>query len=693
MVQRLERRLQRLGLRICRIWRWMVNALDLLMLVRVPVLAVLIGVVMVLVVPQVHELFEISISDDAGPFEPFWAWAFAAGFSVVAWYSARTLFRFRYPKRHYDHRVKRRLGVWLPRVLIAAVPLTMGLIYFWTVPPGGGRVHLFWGVAYLLLATALIALAMGRRKILRKLGVTIEAGPQTGVLAGWRELGRVRFVHYFALVAGIAGGLIGALFPEWLTGFGPLALILGGMAWLVMMSTVPIHLCTRHRVPLITLVVLLGVLWTTLGLNDNHAVRLDAEHRSTQDPPRGLHYEADGRPSLEAFMSHWWDDQRQAECGDRAWFISSEGGGIRAAMWTVLVLAELDAASDGRLWHCTLAASGVSGGSLGLATFAVHWRESDGTIDTEALVGFMQDDFLAPVLGSMFGADLLQRVLPGRLFTDRGQALEDAWVKGFGKRLTNDQTRPGLAMPLAQTAFGRDDRTLPALLLNTTIVNDGRRLIQHPFSTLGEMPFPGSVDGAEWLPAELPVFSAVHNSARFTLVSPAGTVRRRNDNQVDVLGQVVDGGYFENSATTSVAHVIERFRAGPGEDSDVSVIHISNDPNVAPFAPDGNDQCPDLKPPETISTQGELRAPATALLATRDARGQYAREELGERIQARAEDRLWHYRLCQRQRTIPLGWTIGEATTAEMREQLTGAEGAADNAGTTREATRLLRER
>ena len=129
--------------------------------------------------------------------------------------------------------------------------------------------------------------------------------------------------------------------------------------------------------------------------------------------------------------------------------------------------------------------------------------------------------------------------------------------------------------------------------------------------------------------------------------------------------------------------MIERFRATTGPQTDVTIIHISNDPGVAPFAPDGNDHCPTVAPAEAADIQGELRAPLTALLATRDARGQYAREELGERIKSRPEDHLWHYRLCQRQRTIPLGWTIGDATTAEMREQLTGAEGAAGNAGNT----------
>ncbi|NBB81370.1 MAG: hypothetical protein GVY36_18340, partial [Verrucomicrobia bacterium] len=79
MKRRLRRRLLRLWLRICRIWLWIVNAVDLLILLRVPVLAVGLGVFAVAYVPQIRELFEISISGDAGRLEAFWACVFAMG--------------------------------------------------------------------------------------------------------------------------------------------------------------------------------------------------------------------------------------------------------------------------------------------------------------------------------------------------------------------------------------------------------------------------------------------------------------------------------------------------------------------------------------------------------------------------------------------------------------------------------------
>lgn len=667
------------------LWRHLADTAELLVLVRVPVIAVLGGVLAVWYVPQVHELFEISLGEDASPLEIWFAYLFTAGLSLVVWYSARTLFRFEYPRRNYDPHLKRRLGVLLPRLLVTAVPVAMAGAYFGAEPPAGGRSNIAWGLGYLGLAAVLLAIIIRRRRILRwvtgRLGFDpdwLYTEPDVGALHSWQDLGWTRHLHHLGMVAVIAAWVAGTLVPDWLTGFGPLALILGAAAYLVLLSTRPVFWAARRRVPLVTGLVAIAFLFTTWELNDNHAVRLSPSQESKQDPPAGLDYGTAGRPTLDEFMVQWWDADRREICSDRVYFISSEGGGIRAAMWTALVLTELDEATGGRLWQCTLAVSGVSGGSLGLAAFAVHWRDTAGEIRPNDLTAFMQWDFLAPVLGSMFGADLVQRVLPLRLFSGRGQALEKAWVRAYRNRLAGHEDQPGLRMALADTAFDIDGTALPALFLNTTIVENGRRLLQHPFAPLDGVPFPGSVDGTTWLPAELPVFSAAHNSARFTLVSPAGTVRRRVDDGIDTLGQVVDGGYFENSATTTLEHLVRRFRNGPGAHAAIRVVHISNDPAIAPFAPAKDDCCPTSPVPAEVVPYGEVRAPLMAILATRDARAEYARQSLAELIEGRPGDRLWHYRLCERERKIPLGWTIGTGTTEEMREQLAGAGDSAE---------------
>lgn len=192
----------------------------------------------------------------------------------------------------------------------------------------------------------------------------------------------------------------------------------------------------------------------------------------------------------------------------------------------------------------------------------------------------MTTDFLAPVLGVMFGTDQLQRFLPARLFSDRGQALEDQWRRSYEhsyspkeKNLSKGSFSASLTTLLKDT----DGQWLAVLLLNTTVMQTGRRMVLHPFAPasdcgernsaapeFSEPCFPGADDGAAWFPAELPASSAALNSARFAYVSPAGSVYRRKGSNAsglpEFLGQVVDGGYFENSGTVTLADFRDAIR-------------------------------------------------------------------------------------------------------------------------------------
>ncbi len=692
--------------RLRALWLWILQFADLLVLIRVPLLMVLAGVLLSLYVAQIRELFDISLE------RPLWAlatWVFCLGLSLLVWYSARTLYSFHWPHWQASTVLQLWLGRRLPRLLSTVAPLTLALAYLQATPPPDSRANLVMVAAFALQALGLWLFTTYRRALIHRLApgaaaARVDAQPQVGLLAHWRELpGIARRFHYAGLAALAGSWLVGLYFPGAIDRFGPLALILGAASFSIWASTWPIYLAARLRFPLLSAMAAWAVLMTAIGLNDNHAVRLTLTQQSDQDPPPGLHYAADDRPALGAFSQRWWRE-RSSSCRDEVWLVSSEGGGIRAAMWTVLVLSELHRRTGGQLWPCTFAVSGVSGGSLGLAVFAGAYRDLRGQLDDDALRALQQlleADFLAPVLGSMFGVDAVQRFLPLRVFSDRGQALENAWLAAYARHLpaaAEQQPAHSLAGPLADTLFARDEARspLPALLLNTTSVNSGLRIVQHPFSTLyrGELAniFPGVIDGAEWLPRELPTFSAVHNSARFTLVSPAGTVLRRAgddaDGNVQRLGQVVDGGYFENSGTTTLQAVIDRLRgthAGARLPADaapdaagataaaarIRVIHISNDTGVPAFARNGLDVCPArLHPPgQNAPLNGELRAPLVAILATRDARGEYARQALMDQVAA-LRGELWHFRLCPGERALPLGWTLSPESTAEMLRQL-----------------------
>ena len=93
-------------------------------------------------------------------------------------------------------------------------------------------------------------------------------------------------------------------------------------------------------------------------------------------------------------------------------WVSAEGGGIRAAYWTAVTL---ETASQ-QLWRGQLAErvrlmSGVSGGSLGIATGPLRRRFQRSTHGLHPR-SFWAPDFLTPLLGGLFFIDIPRLILP-----------------------------------------------------------------------------------------------------------------------------------------------------------------------------------------------------------------------------------------------------------------------------------------
>lgn len=196
---------------------------------------------------------------------------------------------------------------------------------------------------------------------------------------------------------------------------------------------------------------------------------------------------------------------------------------------------------------------------------------------------------------------------------------------------------------------------------------------------------------------EIPLSTAVHTSARFTYVSPAGTVRRLDIAPHVENGErwirVVDGGYFENSGAVTAGEILARIERAATRrwytNGEVAkpilpiVIHISNDP-IQPVEVQWTRQ----------SSEGaffaEVMSPLEALLNVRPARGNQARIELANYVQSSTiwQDREGsqptavkrpgmhlHFRLCEYDVPLPLGWMLSEESRSEMQAQLSDALG------------------
>lgn len=478
---------------------------------------------------------------------------------------------------------------------------------------------------------------------------------------------------------------------------GALAILqLALAAWVIFLNFAILFLGHLLRLPALGFVLLILVAAVS-PFNDNHAVRRLA------DTVRE-------RPVLAAHFESWSSQRAMGDPGPLpVVIVASEGGGVRAAYWTAGLLGAIEERSAARggssndfLRHL-FALSGVSGGAVGSSAFAAmigQTRPGDlpgCKIDGQAARGWRAcgvalfgNDYLAPNLAAMLYADLLQRFLPLRIQAwDRALAMEYAaesdWARLFAD---HPDTLSDATQALWHGMPG--SAATPALFINATFAESGQRVIGSNVRVDG-ITFPDAHDLYDVAGAkgqrdlrEMPLISAIHLSARFPFISPAGTLEADGK----AFGHVVDGGYFENAGTATALDVLDGVIAaarGKGRAIRPIVVSIRNDPGEAGTCTH------DLKEPEPVGEPvgllPDLLIPPLGLYAARTARTGYTDGLIRARVQSVLADQAdadsggaqvikpVYVRLClepgaDEKARPPLGWTLSRASRIYMDDAL-----------------------
>ena len=461
---------------------------------------------------------------------------------------------------------------------------------------------------------------------------------------------------------------------------------LAGASW-VLWGSALVYWGERKRIPVLTLLLLLAVVWSIS--NDNHNIRvLNAGGSSDRD-------------SLETALSKW-HDQISKKYSDRPehplLLVTAEGGGIRAAYWTSIVLGSLQDKDPSFADH-VFAISGVSGGSVGAAVFSALLTDENarGQIvqRSEEMLG---QDFLSSAIAAMLYPDFAQRFCPVPIqLLDRGQWMEKSWEQAWretARKHGHDDNRFAEGF---RSLWKQGNPYVPVLFLNATSVERGNRVIGsniriNPDEFLASDDLMNKIAPA----TDVPLSTAAHLSARFTYVSPAA--RFVSDNS-----HAVDGGYFENSGATTGVDILRKISLlrndpDPNKQAIVAgvapkVIMISNSPVGTAFwkqtCPDKNNK--ERKNPtierelnhhKPTSLLEDALAPVYALLNTRDARGMYAQRAIGyvnNGFSADPKKQVYFFSLAQTTVPLPLGWMLSnraaEAIQLELFDQRATANG------------------
>lgn len=166
--------------------------------------------------------------------------------------------------------------------------------------------------------------------------------------------------------------------------------------------------------------------------------------------------------------------------------VTVSGGGIRASVWTSVVLRKLERTLGAEFPYHVRLITGASGGMVGGSYYATSLRPPPahvlrgGEADFGALHGVSSTEFveqmatdqLDAVAGRLVFADLISPLNPYLQKGDRGRTLEKTWA-----RWTGGEHDSPLAHPLQ--SYAADERLgwRPSMVYTPMMVEDGRRLL------------------------------------------------------------------------------------------------------------------------------------------------------------------------------------------------------------------------
>ncbi len=248
--------------------------------------------------------------------------------------------------------------------------------------------------------------------------------------------------------------------------------------------------------------------------------------------------------------------------------ISVSGGGSRSAYWTFHALQYIDSVTNGRLFKSTVLITGASGGMIG----AAYWRSIQDANDRGILndkyspryQNNMGKDLLNSIIFSLVSVDLVSPFndisLAGYSYTrDRGYALEQELIRN-----TDGMFDQNIGYFKEREATGK----IPMLLINGTIINDGRKLLisgqpvsyltQPEYSISDPLPPIDAVDFSAFYsrqnPYNLRLTSALRMNATFPFILPV--VKLPSKPRMNIM----DAGLSDNFGTDLSSRYLYVFR-------------------------------------------------------------------------------------------------------------------------------------
>lgn len=237
------------------------------------------------------------------------------------------------------------------------------------------------------------------------------------------------------------------------------------------------------------------------------------------------------------------------ERSDTLFFISSHGGGLKADVWTLKVLFELDRHTQGEMMRRSVAMSGASGGSLGLAQYIAISGECEAN-DLKGIrkriAQISKGNYTSIDLTMMLGPDFFRKLFPLNVLggsRDRSyhsMVRYQNYVEGYD-HVENNELCQTPFRNYWEKAYNSRKHLFPCLIMNTAATNGQRGIIWSLQSDHFNRVFPNAQNLGDLYGGTktLNYYQAVSMTERFPVFSPAAKIKN--------YGHYADAGIIDNS--------------------------------------------------------------------------------------------------------------------------------------------------
>lgn len=413
----------------------------------------------------------------------------------------------------------------------------------------------------------------------------------------------------------------------------------------------------KTKIPALTILIGLVIILSIFNYNDDHRFRQFAKSQNSS------------LLTLEESFQQWLasrpDRDKYLEKPYPVYIASAQGGGIFAAYHAATAFAKLTEYVPSFPQH-VFAISSVSGGSLGASAYASLVKESHGESQklSENIKKIFRQDLLSPLLTLGLFPDLIQGFIPFSINDwDRANGLEIAFENAWSNK---DSENP---FKLSFYKHWQPQGVAPALVLNTTVVESGKRLVISPFQIL--LPTQENIVLDE-KNVDLRLSTAAGLSARFPIITPLGLYQRSDGSKL----HLADGGYFDGSGIITALDIGQRLQKMKEYNKSFEIIYLAivNQPKV-----DSDVSQPKVDSEKQLKFSGlnEILSPVQALFNARGASSLSAINLSKYTINDGIKDPLkYKFRTLMLQKedvqkniNLPLGWKLCETSKNFIDEQ------------------------